>query len=89
VDWCNPNRGWHTTVPDDPMLRHRGLRTPSTGTLVGRGKGTGAALTHGGVARLKAAVVVVQGQGPGDGGASHHNDRSGGGVGRRPNATGQ
>jgi hypothetical protein len=44
----------------------------------------GAALTHGGVARPKAAAVVkIQGQQPCGGGACHHDDYGDDGVGRR------
>jgi hypothetical protein len=55
---------------------------PSTGTLADQGKGTGAAPTLGGVARLKTAVVVVvvQGRGSDRGGTGHHDN--GGGVSR-------
>jgi hypothetical protein len=53
------NRGRHTTDPDDPMERYRGLRAPSTGMPIGQEKGTGASLTHEGVAWPKVVVVVV------------------------------
>jgi hypothetical protein len=62
-DWGNPNRGQHTTLPDNPLDGCRGLRAPSVGTLAGQGKGTGAAPTHGGVAWPKAVVMVVEIQG--------------------------
>jgi hypothetical protein len=40
--WGNaPNRGRHTTGPDDPMVRCRGLRAPSAGMPAGQLKGTG------------------------------------------------
>jgi hypothetical protein len=63
---------------DEPFKRRQGLRVPSTGTSAGRGKGTGAAPTPIGVEWPK---VVVQRQGLGNGGAGHHDDNSGGGVG--------
>jgi hypothetical protein len=64
------------------MERRRGPMAPSTGTLADQGKGTGAAPTLGGVARLKTAVVVVvvQGRGSDSGGTGHHDN--GGGVSR-------
>jgi hypothetical protein len=59
-DWGTaPNRGWHTAGPNDPMERRRGPTTLSAGTLAGLGKGMGAAPTLDGVARSKAAAVVV------------------------------
>jgi hypothetical protein len=53
-----PNRGWHTVGTGEPKERHRGPRSPSVDTPVGRGKGTGAAPTRDDAARVKAAVVV-------------------------------
>jgi hypothetical protein len=79
--WDNPNRGWHTAHPDDPLDGRQGPRAPSVGTPAGQGKGTGAAPTHDGVARLKAAMEM-QGQQPCSGGVDHHDDRDGGGVSR-------
>jgi hypothetical protein len=52
------------------------------GSLAGRGKGTGAAPTLSGVAWSEAAAEVeMQGRQPCDGGADHHDDRDGGGLG--------
>jgi hypothetical protein len=80
--WDNPNRGRHTTHPDDPLDGRQGPRAPTAGSLAGRGKGTGAAPTLSGVARSEAAVEVeMQGRQPCDGGTGHHDDRGGGGLG--------
>jgi hypothetical protein len=86
--WDNPNRGWHTAHPDNPLDGCRGPRAPSTDSSVGWGKGTGAAPTLNGVAWLKVAVVEMQGWQPCGGGAGHHDDHGGGGVGRRLRAVG-
>jgi hypothetical protein len=59
LGWGNPNCGWHTTSPGDPMERRRGPRAPSDGKPIGQGKGTGTSPTHDSVAWPKAAVVVV------------------------------
>jgi hypothetical protein len=70
--WGNPNHGRHTALPDDPLDGRRGSRAPSVGTPAGRGKGTGATPTRGGVTRPKVAVVVeMQGPQPCVGGAGH------------------
>jgi hypothetical protein len=83
--WDNPNCGWHTARPDDPLDGHRGSRAPTAGSPVGQGKGTGASPTLCGVVRPKAVVVVeMQEQPPCGGGADHHGDcDGGGGVGQR------
>jgi hypothetical protein len=86
--WDNPNHGRHMTCPDVPLDGHRGPRAPMTGSPAGRGKGTGAAPALCGVARPKSVVAVeMQEQSPSDGGASHHGDCGGGGVGQRLRAT--
>jgi hypothetical protein len=77
-----PNRGQHTAGLDDPTVRHLGLRAPSVGTLASWGKGTGASPTPMGMEWPKAVAVVVWMWGPGGGGADHHDDCSGGSVGR-------
>jgi hypothetical protein len=84
----NPNCGWRTTRPNDPFDGRRSPRA-TTGSPAGRGKGMGAAPTLTGVARPK-AMVDVQGQPPGNGGAGLHGDRDGGGdVGQRLHARAQ
>jgi hypothetical protein len=75
--WGNPNRGWRTTYPDDPFDGRWGLRA-TTASSAGREKGMGAAPTLPGVVRAK-AVVDLQGQPPGNGGADLHDDHDGGG----------
>jgi hypothetical protein len=75
--WGNPNRGWHTACPDDPFDGRRGLRA-TTASPAGREKGMGAAPTLTSVVRAK-AVVDLQGQPPGNGGAGLHDDHDGGG----------
>jgi hypothetical protein len=80
--WDNPNCGRHMTHLDDPLDGHRGLRAPSAGSPVGRGKGMGAALILDGVARSKATVVEMQGRQRCGSGIRHHDDRGGDGVGR-------
>jgi hypothetical protein len=48
--WDNPNCGWHTAHPDDPLDGHQGLRASTAGSPAGRGKGMGATPTLYGVA---------------------------------------
>jgi hypothetical protein len=74
--------------PDDPFDVRRGPRA-TVGSLAGRGKGTEAAPTLTGVARPK-AVVDLQWQLLGDGGAGLHANRDGGDdVGQRLHAGAQ
>jgi hypothetical protein len=61
MDRCNPVGAIltmdGTPPPHDPLDGRRGPRAPSNGTSAGRGKGTGAAPTCGGVARPEATVA--------------------------------
>jgi hypothetical protein len=71
--------------PDGSTESHQGLRVPLAGKTAGQGKGGSPTLNS--VAGLKTTVAEeALVQGPGDGGAGHHDDRDNGGSGRQRSA---